>query len=254
MAWPSMAASASMPPTPQPSTPRPLTIGVWESVPDQRVGIGAALAVGEHHPGQVLEVDLVADAGVGRHDGEAVERRLAPAQELVALAVALELQLGVAAEGVGGAGHVGHDRVVDDQLGRHERVDAAAGRRRASTMASRMAARSTTAGTPVKSCMRMRAGVKDTSRAWAHARVPGGQGLHVVGGDRHAVLVAQQVLQQHLERVGQRRHAAAVLVERVDPVPVGPDLQRALHRSSPDESGPERTLSGGAVRTLHACR
>ncbi len=33
MGWPSMAASASMPPTPQPSTPSPLTIGVWESVP-----------------------------------------------------------------------------------------------------------------------------------------------------------------------------------------------------------------------------
>ena len=31
--WPSIAASASMPPTPQPSTPRPLTIGVCESVP-----------------------------------------------------------------------------------------------------------------------------------------------------------------------------------------------------------------------------
>ena len=31
--WPSMAASASMPPTPQPSTPRPLTMVVWESVP-----------------------------------------------------------------------------------------------------------------------------------------------------------------------------------------------------------------------------
>ena len=31
--WPSIAASASMPPTPQPSTPSPLTIGVCESVP-----------------------------------------------------------------------------------------------------------------------------------------------------------------------------------------------------------------------------
>ena len=31
--WPSMAASASMPPTPQPSTPRPLTMTVCESVP-----------------------------------------------------------------------------------------------------------------------------------------------------------------------------------------------------------------------------
>ena len=31
--WPSMAASASMPPTPQPSTPSPLTMVVCESVP-----------------------------------------------------------------------------------------------------------------------------------------------------------------------------------------------------------------------------
>ena len=33
MGWPSMAASASMPPTPHPNTPSPFTIGVWESVP-----------------------------------------------------------------------------------------------------------------------------------------------------------------------------------------------------------------------------
>ena len=38
MGWPSMAASASMPPTPQPSTPRPLTMVVWESVPTQESG------------------------------------------------------------------------------------------------------------------------------------------------------------------------------------------------------------------------
>ncbi len=31
--WPSIAASASMPPTPQPSTPRPLIMVVWLSVP-----------------------------------------------------------------------------------------------------------------------------------------------------------------------------------------------------------------------------
>ena len=38
MGWPSMAASASMPPTPQPTTPRPLIIGVWESVPTRESG------------------------------------------------------------------------------------------------------------------------------------------------------------------------------------------------------------------------
>ena len=36
--WPSMAASASMPPTPQPSTPSPLTMVVCESVPTKVSG------------------------------------------------------------------------------------------------------------------------------------------------------------------------------------------------------------------------
>ena len=36
--WPSSEASASMPPTPQPSTPKPLTIVVWESVPTRVSG------------------------------------------------------------------------------------------------------------------------------------------------------------------------------------------------------------------------
>src|SRR6266542_22477 len=37
--WPSMAASASMPPTPHPSTPSPLIIVVWESVPTSVSGM-----------------------------------------------------------------------------------------------------------------------------------------------------------------------------------------------------------------------
>ncbi len=38
MGWPSIAASASMPPTPHATTPSPLTIVVWESVPTQVSG------------------------------------------------------------------------------------------------------------------------------------------------------------------------------------------------------------------------
>ena len=38
MGWPSMAASASMPPTPQPRMPRPFCMVVWESVPTQVSG------------------------------------------------------------------------------------------------------------------------------------------------------------------------------------------------------------------------
>src|SRR5665811_1846148 len=55
---------------------------------------------GEHHPREVLQVDLVADAGVRRHHQEVVEGLLGPAKQLVALQVALELQVGVDAERV----------------------------------------------------------------------------------------------------------------------------------------------------------
>jgi hypothetical protein len=96
-AGPSIAASASMPPTPQPSTPMPLIIVVCESVPTTvsgkaRFAIAVAL---HHHARQVLQVHLVHDAGVRRHHLEVVEGLLAPAQEAVAFRVALEFDLAV---------------------------------------------------------------------------------------------------------------------------------------------------------------
>ena len=92
-----------MPPTPQPTTPRPFTIVVCESVPTSVSGYASAWPsdlLAEDDAREVLEVDLVDDAGVGRHDAEVVERVLAPAQERVALAVARELELGVQLGGV----------------------------------------------------------------------------------------------------------------------------------------------------------
>ena len=65
----------------------------------------------------------MADAGARRHDAEIVERLLAPAQEGVALAVALELDLDVLVEGRRAAEIVDHHRMVDDQIDRRERVD-----------------------------------------------------------------------------------------------------------------------------------
>ena len=64
------------------------------------------------------------DAGAGRHDAQVAQRRLRPAQQLVALAVALVLAVDVERERVGRAEAVDLDGVVDDQVGRHERVDA----------------------------------------------------------------------------------------------------------------------------------
>jgi len=76
----------------------------------------------------------VADAHAGRHGGEVVEGGLAPLEEGVALAVAGEFECGVEVVGVDGAEFVDLDGVVDDEFGGLE-------------------------GTPVKSCMRTRAGM-----------------------------------------------------------------------------------------------
>ena len=97
--WPSMAASASMPPTPQPTTPMPLIMVVWLSVPTRcrgsrrrfRRSPGALV----HAARQIFEVDLVHDAKARRHHTKGVKGLHAPFHELVALAVALESELHV---------------------------------------------------------------------------------------------------------------------------------------------------------------
>ena len=108
-----------------------------------------------------------------------------------------------------------------------------------SAMASRIAARSTTAGTPVKSCISTRAGRYWISRlmrrsfsqsaiAWRSSRVT-----------VCAVLEAQQVLEQHLHREGQARHVAKRsrgLVERIISVALASDLE--------SRAGVEAVLAG----------
>ena len=74
-----------------------------------------------------------------------------------------------------------------------------------SRMASRMVARSTTAGTPVRSCRSTRAGVNWISVAGSAAGSHCGERGDVLGGDVAAVLGAQQVLQQDLQAVRQVR-------------------------------------------------
>ena len=108
-----------------------------EAVDHRRVRVGADERVGERDAvavlddaREVLEVHLVADAGARRHDLEAAERLLAPAQEEVALAVALELELDVAPERHARRERVDLHRVVDHELGRDQRVDLRRARRR----------------------------------------------------------------------------------------------------------------------------
>jgi hypothetical protein len=199
--WPSMAASASMPPTPQPSTPRPLTMVVWRVGADAGVGVGLTPSTDrEDDAGEVLDVDLVDDAGARGHDLEVVERRLAPAQELVALAVALVLDVDVELERVGrpktstctewsmtssaGASGLILLRVaaeVGDGLAHGGEVDDAGH-----------------AGEVLHDHARRR---ELDLGVGLGVLVPAGERTDVLGGDVRAVLGAQEVLQQHLEAV-----------------------------------------------------
>ncbi len=89
-------------------------------------------------------------------------------------------------------------------------------------IASRIAARSTTAGTPVKSCSSTRAGMNEISFSVAPAAFVGSQpasAANVFRVNEAIVLVAQQIFEQHLQRKGQPRNVAdAGARERVQAV------------------------------------
>ena len=140
------------------------------------------------------------DPGVGRDDLEVVERPLAPAQERVALLVSLELELGVALRTPRGVPNASTctEWSMTSSAGTSGLI--LFGSPPISAIASRIAARSTIAGTPVKSCITTRAGVKAISLDGLGAGVPARQRLDVLGPDRLAVLVAEQVLEQDLQR------------------------------------------------------
>ena len=86
-----------------------------------------------------------------------------------------------------------------------------------SAMASRMAARSTTAGTPVKSCSSTRAGVKAISRSGGLAGRPAGQRLDIVPGNGDAVFGAEQVFQQDAQGVRQASDVDSVPGQSAEP-------------------------------------
>ena len=63
------------------------------------------------------------DPDAGRHESESLESLLTPFEELVALAVALELHLHVQTQRFGRAGEIDLDRVVHHEIDRHEGLD-----------------------------------------------------------------------------------------------------------------------------------
>ena len=75
-------------------------------------------------------------------------------------------------------------------------------------IASRIAARSTTQGTPVKSCISTRAGRYWISRSDVRSASHFYHRLEIVDGDGGAILEAQQIFEQHLHRERQARNIA----------------------------------------------
>ena len=212
----------------------------------QRVGIGdggAVHLVGPHHLGEILQIDLMADAGARRHDAEVLERLLTPAEEGVALTVARHLQGDVLPECLRGAEMVDHYRVVDHEIHRRERVDAAGvaakrghgGAHRGEVHHRRHA----------RKVLHQHAGraVGDFTCA-ASLIQPARHRADVVHADAATVLEAEQVLQQDLEGEGQavdvaeaslgRRRQAVVVVR------AAADAERA--------AGSKRVLSQGDQR------
>ena len=120
---PSMAASASMPPTPQPSTPSPLTMVVCESVPTRVSQKARPSSVAKTSRDRYSRFTWWQMPMPGGTSAEAAECPLGPAQELVALHVARVLNGDVAVVGRRVARALDDDRVVDDELDRDQRVD-----------------------------------------------------------------------------------------------------------------------------------
>ena len=189
-------------------------------------GIGIGLAVAHHdYPSEVLNVDLVHDAGPRRDDAELIERALAPTQELVALAVALVLQRHVELQSLRGAEVVGDDAVVDDQFSRGQRVDAIG-------VATHLG-HGLTHGGQVHDTRDAGEVLHDDAGggeldllAGFGRRIPGRQRADLLGGDVRAVLSAQQVLQQH--PVGVRQTELAQRIEAEDLERLLPHLQLGL--------------------------
>ena len=150
----------------------------------------------------MFKVDLVDDAGTRRHDLEIVQCLLPPAQEGIALLVALEFDVDVFLDGVAGGEDIHLHGMVDHQFDRCQRIDQAG-----------IAAEGDHG-------VAHRGQVDDTGDAGEvlqdHARrhegdlgirfglgIPVGDRADALVGDIDAVFVAQQVLQQDLHRIRQ---------------------------------------------------
>ena len=142
----------------------------------------------------------MADACSGRNHTEVVERDLAPLEEGIAFNVALILAVNVHLERTRVAEFVDHDRVVDDQIDRVQRVDLF-------RIAAKADDRVAHSGEVYDrghtgEVLQQNAGraIGDFTRVLAAFGAPLGKSLDVIYGHGLAVFEAQHVFEYDLER------------------------------------------------------
>ena len=142
------------------------------------------------------------DARSGRDDPEVVEGLLSPFQEEIPLLVAAELAVHVGREGPAGTELVHLDGMVDDQVHVLQGIDTVGP---AAQIANGVPhGRQVDDGRHARQVLHQHPrGPEGDFALGRTARDAFRDGGHVFGGDRHAVFVAQQVLQHDLEGKGQ---------------------------------------------------
>ncbi len=207
---PSIAASASIPPTPQPSTPSPFTIVVCESVPTSVSG-KATPSRSSTTRARYSRLTWWTIPVPGGTTLKSRKRALAPAQEGVPLAVPLELELDVPCESLARAEHVDLHGVVDHELDRDQRIDLL---RLAPELGHRVAHRGEVDhGRHAGEVLQQDPGRRERDlAARLVGRDPARDGLDVL-----PVAVAEDVLEQDAERVREARDVP-LLLQRIEPV------------------------------------
>ena len=218
----------------------------------QRVGIRhrmATLALGadKHDARQVLQIHLVTNTRVRRHDREIFECRLSPTQKRVPLSVARKLQLGIELQRLRRSEFVHLHRMVNYQFRWLQRIDQP-------WIAAQRLHRIAHCG---EVDHRGHAGEVLQQHAARHERdffrrnallVPCRQRPHVLGLHLLAVLATQQILQQNSQRIRQMLHPAALRLNRTQAIDLklfgtnveGRPTAETIHEISPfciDASG-----------------
>ena len=135
------------------------------------------------------------------------KRALAPFQEIVALAVARVFERDVIGQSFRRAEFIDDDRVIDDEIDRHQRIDL---RRIAAELGHAVAHRGEIDdGRNAGEILHQHASRPEADFLFSLALVvePFGHRRDIGLGDRTPVLVAQKVFEQNLHRVGELRDA-----------------------------------------------